>query len=226
MDYFYCWKTFLLYFSLCFFLLLYFASGELAHLCLWMWLCGCVSMRLSLLLSCGTPRRKVATPASADDADFSFTTEPTPVMLFRYSALTFNSHLIHYNHPYTQEVGNASLPKFSSGQGLWVKFSWKTQRTLYTQTDHASRIVCEYIVRPPLSIYLFSLATFFTCLKLLCFAASLLHMCGEQEEGYADILVHGPLTHTLLLDALDKALDAEVNPSVWEWVSEWVSRWE
>lgn len=66
-------------------------------------------MKETASASSTTPRRKVATPASADQADFSFKTKPTPVMLFRYSALTFNSHLIHYNHPYTQEVAHLCL---------------------------------------------------------------------------------------------------------------------
>ncbi|MEQ8356624.1 MAG: MaoC family dehydratase N-terminal domain-containing protein [Kiloniellaceae bacterium] len=29
---------------------------------------------------------------------------PTPALLFRYSALTFNGHRIHYDHPYTTQV--------------------------------------------------------------------------------------------------------------------------
>ncbi len=32
------------------------------------------------------------------------TVEPDPVLLFRYSALTFNSHRIHYDQPYVTEV--------------------------------------------------------------------------------------------------------------------------
>jgi len=40
------------------------------------------------------------------DADWSKRIEPDPVMLFRYSAITFNGHRIHYDHPYvTQEEG-------------------------------------------------------------------------------------------------------------------------
>lgn len=31
------------------------------------------------------------------------TVHPTPVMLFRYSAVTFNGHRIHYDHPYATE---------------------------------------------------------------------------------------------------------------------------
>jgi 3-methylfumaryl-CoA hydratase len=35
---------------------------------------------------------------------FSRTVRPDPVLLFRYSALTFNSHRIHYDHPYVTSV--------------------------------------------------------------------------------------------------------------------------
>jgi 3-methylfumaryl-CoA hydratase len=37
-------------------------------------------------------------------ADFSRRLRPDPVMLFRYSALTFNAHRIHYDYPYVTEV--------------------------------------------------------------------------------------------------------------------------
>lgn len=36
--------------------------------------------------------------------EWSESVRPTEVMLFRYSALTFNSHRIHYDHPYVTEV--------------------------------------------------------------------------------------------------------------------------
>lgn len=36
--------------------------------------------------------------------DFSFEITPTPITLFRFSALTFNSHLIHYDHQYATET--------------------------------------------------------------------------------------------------------------------------
>jgi 3-methylfumaryl-CoA hydratase len=43
-------------------------------------------------------------------AQFSRTIRPDPVLLFRYSALTFNSHRIHYDYPYvTQEEGYPDL---------------------------------------------------------------------------------------------------------------------
>lgn len=42
-------------------------------------------------------------PAPAD-AGFSRTVTPSEVLLFRYSALTFNGHRIHYDRPYAQGV--------------------------------------------------------------------------------------------------------------------------
>jgi 3-methylfumaryl-CoA hydratase len=37
---------------------------------------------------------------SSDSLESSWTVDPSPTMLFRYSALTFNGHRIHYDHPY------------------------------------------------------------------------------------------------------------------------------
>jgi 3-methylfumaryl-CoA hydratase len=39
---------------------------------------------------------------SGDDDSWSITLKPDPVMLMRFSALTFNSHLIHFDQLYTQ----------------------------------------------------------------------------------------------------------------------------
>jgi 3-methylfumaryl-CoA hydratase len=40
-------------------------------------------------------------PAARTDEQFSRRITPDPVLLFRYSALTFNGHRIHYDRPYT-----------------------------------------------------------------------------------------------------------------------------
>ena len=48
----------------------------------------------------GAPKR--ADPAQTPDA--SRTIDPSPVLLFRYSALTYNGHRIHYDRPYVTEV--------------------------------------------------------------------------------------------------------------------------
>ena len=42
-------------------------------------------------------------PAPVDEA-WSRTIDPDPVLLFRYSAVTFNSHRIHYDQPYVTRV--------------------------------------------------------------------------------------------------------------------------
>jgi 3-methylfumaryl-CoA hydratase len=56
-----------------------------------------------------TPEGSAAKPPRADSAvpdgwEWSESVRPDEVMLFRYSALTFNSHRIHYDHPYVTEV--------------------------------------------------------------------------------------------------------------------------
>ena len=43
-------------------------------------------------------------PPDAPEGAWSRTVTPDPVMLFRYSALTFNGHRIHYDRPYVTEV--------------------------------------------------------------------------------------------------------------------------
>lgn len=49
-------------------------------------------------------------PAEPRAADLAWTVEASPVLLFRYSALTFNGHRIHYDEPYVTGVeGYAGL---------------------------------------------------------------------------------------------------------------------
>ena len=56
--------------------------------------------------------REKATSSSASaklveapkEFDFSNDINPDPVLLFRYSALTFNGHRIHYDHPFCTEI--------------------------------------------------------------------------------------------------------------------------
>jgi 3-methylfumaryl-CoA hydratase len=43
-------------------------------------------------------------PGAAQPAQHERTVEPTPPLLFRFSALTFNGHRIHYDHPYATQV--------------------------------------------------------------------------------------------------------------------------
>lgn len=51
------------------------------------------------------PQAETAEPAQAPEyAEFSQTITPTQVLLFRYSALTFNGHRIHYDADYARDV--------------------------------------------------------------------------------------------------------------------------
>ena len=43
-------------------------------------------------------------PSAPDGQVWTSTIEPDPVLLFRYSALTFNNHRIHYDRDYTTKV--------------------------------------------------------------------------------------------------------------------------
>lgn len=45
-----------------------------------------------------------APPPAPTDGSWRREIRPDPVLLFRYSALTFNGHRIHYDHPYVTEV--------------------------------------------------------------------------------------------------------------------------
>ncbi|KAB5624546.1 transposase [Pseudomonas putida] len=48
------------------------------------------------------PKPGSGTPSEA--GEWSETITPTPTLLFRYSAITFNGHRIHYDHPYVTET--------------------------------------------------------------------------------------------------------------------------
>ena len=50
------------------------------------------------------PARTAPQAHEARDGDWRRTVTPDPVMLFRYSALTFNGHRIHYDQPYVTGV--------------------------------------------------------------------------------------------------------------------------
>ncbi len=55
----------------------------------------------------GTPEPGSSPPApktAPPEAQWSRLVQPDPVLLFRYSALTFNGHRIHYDTPYVREV--------------------------------------------------------------------------------------------------------------------------
>jgi 3-methylfumaryl-CoA hydratase len=68
---------------------------------------------------------------------------PDPVLLFRYSALTFNGHRIHYDHPYVTQV--EGYPNLVMNGGLTTLLVFELART------HAStplRYISSRNVRP------------------------------------------------------------------------------
>lgn len=52
----------------------------------------------------GPDDKPVAPTPAPTDAQWSKTITPDDVLLFRYSALTFNGHRIHYDRKYVTEV--------------------------------------------------------------------------------------------------------------------------
>jgi 3-methylfumaryl-CoA hydratase len=76
-------------------------------------------------------------------AVWSRTVTPDPVLLFRYSALTFNGHRIHYDLPYV--TGTEGYPDLVMNGGLTTLFVFELART------HASspiRTIASRNVRP------------------------------------------------------------------------------
>ncbi|KAI9273027.1 hypothetical protein BDA99DRAFT_432922 [Phascolomyces articulosus] len=64
------------------------------------------SMREQRTLVYATEQEASSSPSPRilKEPDFSMTMHPTSILLFRYSALTFNSHMIHYDQNYAQHV--------------------------------------------------------------------------------------------------------------------------
>ena len=70
------------------------------------------------------PERPAPVPAAGDPwaALHAWHVTPDPVMLFRYSAITFNGHRIHYDRPYAQQVeGYGGLVVHGPMQATWMQ---------------------------------------------------------------------------------------------------------
>ena len=95
----------------------------------------------------GTARPRAATPpasaATSADADWRLTLPTDPVRLFRFSALTYNGHRIHYDQPYA--TGVEGYP------GLVVHGPLLALLALELPRRHAPKPVTEFayrLVRP------------------------------------------------------------------------------
>ena len=94
----------------------------------------------------GEPDRNAPPPApqgAPGKPVWSRSITPDPVLLFRYSALTFNGHRIHYDHPYVTKV--EGYPNLVMNGGLTTLLVFELART------HAStplRSIASRNVRP------------------------------------------------------------------------------
>ena len=85
-------------------------------------------------------------------AVWSRTVTPDPVMLFRYSALTFNGHRIHYDLPYVTQV--EGYPGLVMNGGLTTLLVFELARTHASTPIHriSSRNVRALFVNQPIAL--------------------------------------------------------------------------
>ena len=99
------------------------------------------------------PNAPSATPQPAPGkAVWSKVVTPDPVMLFRYSALTFNGHRIHYDHPYvTQTEGYPDLV-MNGGLTTLLAFELAREHAATPLKFISSRNVRPMFVNRPLTV--------------------------------------------------------------------------
>jgi len=104
----------------------------------------------------GEPDPNASRPApqpAASTAPWSRRFTPDPVVLFRYSAITFNGHRIHYDHPYV--TGVEGYPALVMNGGLTTLLASELART---HSSRPVRFMASRNVRP-----LFGGNTFAVC---------------------------------------------------------------
>jgi 3-methylfumaryl-CoA hydratase len=73
--------------------------------------------------SSAAPAKREAAPSTAEAPDWTRTLTPDPTMVFRYSAITFNAHRIHYDAAYTRE--KEGYPDLVVNGGLTTLLLWQ-----------------------------------------------------------------------------------------------------
>jgi 3-methylfumaryl-CoA hydratase len=94
--------------------------------------------RAAIESGAAAPQRKAAPPPHSQ-GEWSTQIELDPVLVFRYSALTFNGHRIHYDLPYTREV--EGYPALLMSGGLTALLLIETAR------PHLPRPIAGYAAR-------------------------------------------------------------------------------
>ncbi len=93
----------------------------------------------------GTPSGIPQTEPPPEGMTWHRTITPDPVSLFRYSALTFNPHRIHYDRPYAM--------KTEGYPGLVVHGPFSQQCLLDLLRDHATRPIAKFTMRARAPIF-------------------------------------------------------------------------
>jgi 3-methylfumaryl-CoA hydratase len=73
--------------------------------------------------SSAAPAKREAAPSTAETPDWTRSLTPDPTMVFRYSAITFNAHRIHYDAAYTRE--KEGYPDLVVNGGLTTLLLWE-----------------------------------------------------------------------------------------------------
>jgi 3-methylfumaryl-CoA hydratase len=102
--------------------------------------------RAAVEAGAAAPQRRAAPPpypppqaGEGREGEWSKVIELDPVLTFRYSALTFNAHRIHYDLPYTREV--------EGYQGLLMNGGLTALLLIETARSHLQRPIAGYAAR-------------------------------------------------------------------------------
>jgi 3-methylfumaryl-CoA hydratase len=98
------------------------------------------------------PQRSAAPGREGAEAEWSAAIELDPVIVFRYSALTFNAHRIHYDLPYAREV--EGYPALVMNGGLTALLLIETARL------HLPRPIAGYAARAMSPLFVGQRVTF------------------------------------------------------------------
>ena len=93
-----------------------------------------------------------APQAATATAAWTSTITPDPVLLFRYSALTFNGHRIHYDHPYVTQVEAYPTLVMNGGLTTLLVFELIRMRSQTRLRELASRNVRPLFVSRPITV--------------------------------------------------------------------------
>jgi 3-methylfumaryl-CoA hydratase len=111
-----------------------------------------VRERQDLIFRGGAPKSVAAPAASPDPDPQNWKIDPTPLLLFRFSAFTFNGHRIHYDHNYAAEEGYPGLVVHGPLQAA-LMLNMASARLGQVPADFSYRCVAPLFSGPPFSVH-------------------------------------------------------------------------